>query len=84
VIASKIKTVGSYAAKTHLPALLKEVARGKEIIITKRDKPIARLMPIEAEQAKSDVFNRIRALRGVIKLKPNERPSDLINEGRRS
>jgi prevent-host-death family protein len=79
----KTKTVGSYEAKTHLPSLLKEVACGREIIITKRDIPIARLLPIEAEQAKSDVFDRIRALRGVIKLKPGETPSDLIHEGRR-
>jgi len=79
----KIKTVGAYEAKTHLPALLKEVARGKEIVITKRDRPIARIVPIELQHAKSDVFDRIRALRGVIKLKPGETPGDMINAGRR-
>jgi prevent-host-death family protein len=83
MITPRIKTVGAYEAKTHLPALLKEVARGREIIITKRDRPVARLVPMERERSKSDVFDRIRALRGVIKLKREETPRDLINEGRR-
>lgn len=84
MIAPKTKTVGSYEAKTHLPALLKEVAGGREIVITRRDRPIARLVPIETKRSKSDVFDRIRALRGVIKLKANETPGDLINAGRRT
>ena len=83
MIATNIKTVGAYEAKTHLASLLKQVAKGKEIIITKRDRPIARIVPIESQRSKSDVFDRIRALRGVIKLKPNETPGDLINAGRR-
>jgi prevent-host-death family protein len=82
MIALKIKTVGSYEAKTHLPALLKEVARGREIVITRRDCPIARLVPVELKSSKDNVFDRIRALRGVIRLKANETPSDLINAGR--
>ena len=38
--------VGAYEAKTHLPALLKRVARGEQITITKHGKPVARLVPI--------------------------------------
>ncbi len=83
MIAPKIKTVGSYEAKTHFASLLKQVAKGKEIVITKRDRPIARLVPIETQRTKSDVFERIRALRGTITLKASETPSELINEGRR-
>lgn len=83
MIATKIKTVGAYEAKTNLASLLRQVAKGKEIIITKRERPIARLIPIESEGAKIEVFDRIRALRGVIKLKPDETPGDLINAGRR-
>src|SRR4051794_37004639 len=36
-------SVGSYAAKTHLPALLERVARGERILITRRGLPIALL-----------------------------------------
>jgi len=83
MITIKIKTVGAYEAKTHLASLLKEVAKGREIIITKRERPIARLVPVESDVAKKDVFDRIRSLRGTIRLKANETPSDLINAGRR-
>jgi prevent-host-death family protein len=39
------REVGAYEAKTHLPALLDRVERGEEIIITRRGRPIARLVP---------------------------------------
>ena len=83
MIATKVKTVGAYEAKTHLASLLNQVAKGKEIVITRRERPVARLVPIESKRGKSDVFDRIRALRGVINLKPNEAPGDLIKAGRR-
>ena len=38
-------TVGSYEAKTHLPALLKRVGRGERIRITKHGVPVAMLVP---------------------------------------
>ena len=83
MIVAKIKTVGAYEAKTHLASLLKQVAKGREIVITKRDRPVARLVPVVSSTSKKDVFDRIRALRGTITLKAHETPSDLINAGRR-
>jgi len=76
------KTVGSYEAKTHLPALLALVARGQEVVITKHAKPIARLVPMEKPSNK-DVVDRILAFRGRIKLAKGETARDLINAGRR-
>ena len=46
-------TVGSFQAKTHLPQLLERVAKGERILITNRGKPVAMLVPAEAEAAKS-------------------------------
>ena len=40
-----MKEVGTFDAKTHLSALLDEVARGAEIVITKRGVAVARLVP---------------------------------------
>jgi prevent-host-death family protein len=40
-------SVGSFEAKTHLPALLERVARGERITITRHGKPVARLVPVE-------------------------------------
>jgi prevent-host-death family protein len=43
-----MKTVNIHEAKTHLSALVAEVAAGEEIIIAKSGKPMARLVPIPA------------------------------------
>lgn len=48
-----MRTVGSYEAKTHLARLLDQVAQGEEITITKRGKPVARLVPIDARTDES-------------------------------
>ena len=47
-------SVGSFEAKTHLPALLERVAKGERITITKHGKPVAQLVPVEPE-TKTDV-----------------------------
>jgi prevent-host-death family protein len=39
-----------HEAKTHLSRLLEEVEKGGEVVISRRDKPIARLVPIEPSQ----------------------------------
>lgn len=40
-----MEVVGSFEAKTHFSALLMRVERGEEIAITRRGKPVARLIP---------------------------------------
>ena len=35
-------------AKTHLSALLASVERGEEVVIARGDRPVARLVPLEA------------------------------------
>lgn len=39
--------VGSFEAKTHLPALLERVLQGERITITKRGVPVAMLVPVD-------------------------------------
>ena len=41
-----MKTVSVFEAKTHLSRLLQRVAAGEEIVISRRNEPIARLVPI--------------------------------------
>ncbi len=45
-----MKTVNIHAAKTNLSSLVEEAAAGKEIIIAKAGKPMARLMPIDKKK----------------------------------
>jgi prevent-host-death family protein len=44
--------VNVYEAKTHFSGLLRRVALGEEITITKRGAPVARLVPVPTESAK--------------------------------
>ena len=79
----KTKRVGAYEAKTKLPALLKYVVEGNEVVITRRDKPVAKLVPFDTQSRDSTYFERLRALRGTIRLAEGETIKDLISAGRR-
>ncbi|HTW69279.1 MAG TPA: type II toxin-antitoxin system Phd/YefM family antitoxin [Acetobacteraceae bacterium] len=58
--------VGSFDAKTRLSALLEQVERGEVVTITRRGRPVARLVPAtEAEDAEraTRAIARLRTLR---------------------
>jgi prevent-host-death family protein len=57
--------IGSYAAKTHLPALLERVAQGEQFTITKHGKPIARLVPVSyaGPDDRREAIQRLKAAR---------------------
>ncbi len=80
-----MQVVGVFEAKNHLTALLDEVEEGHEILITRRGKPIARLVPAEAgfdrARARHTADNLLQASKGLtlggLSIK------DLVGEGRR-
>jgi prevent-host-death family protein len=43
-------TVNVHQAKTHLSRLLERVAAGEEVVIARAGHPVARLVPINAEE----------------------------------
>ena len=47
-----VNSIGSYAAKTHLPELLERVERGERILITRRGRAVAMLVPCESRSPK--------------------------------
>lgn len=47
-------------AKTHLSALLASVEAGQEIVISRGDRPVARLVPVEAAAARTLGFVSFR------------------------
>ena len=78
-------SVGSYEAKTHLPQLLERVENGERIMITKRGKSVAMLVP-PPTQGKKDVRQTIEAMRELRKgnrLGEGLSARDLIEDGRR-
>lgn len=76
--------VGAFEAKTHLSALLDKVKKGEEVLITKRGKAIARLVPVEhASQSEIGlVIDELRLLRKKVKLRGLDWKS-LRDDGRR-
>ena len=76
--------VGAFEAKTHLSSLLEKVRHGAEVVITKRGKPVARLIP--AEQADQSQINatisKLLTLRKEVTLQSVDW-KDLRDEGRR-
>lgn len=81
-----MKSVGTYEAKTHLPRLLGEVERGESITITKRGKPIAKLIPADARQ-QPDVKQVIAEFRAYSRSRARTLGDltirEMIEEGRR-
>ena len=62
-----MKTANIAEAKSHFSALLAEVEAGEEVVITRRGKPVARLVPELA--ATSSVFD-LAALRAFVLAAP--------------
>ena len=57
-------TVTALEAKTRLGKLLERVARGEEIVITRHDRPVARLVP-EGRRQLARVQRAVDDLRGI-------------------
>jgi prevent-host-death family protein len=78
-----MRMVGAREAKTHLPRLLRDVARGETITITRRGTPVALLMPPPRQRvgareaiAALRVFRQGKTLGGLS-------ARELVEEGRR-
>ena len=79
-----MREIGAFEAKKRLGALLDQVERGEEIVITRRGKPVAKLVPagpgFDRVKARQTIAGLLEASRGItlggLKIK------DLISEGR--
>lgn len=58
-----MRQVNVHAAKTHLSRLIEEVEGGETVILARAGKPVARIVPIEAEPSSG----RIGFLKGHIR-----------------
>jgi len=80
-----MRKVGAFEAKNTLGTLLDRVEKGEEVVITRRGKDVARLVPAASGIDRARAENTARALMevsrglslGGVAIK------DLINEGRR-
>jgi prevent-host-death family protein len=65
-----MKTANIAEAKAHFSALLAEVEAGEEVVIMRRGKPVARLIPEPATT--SPVFD-LAALRAFVEAEPSRK-----------
>ena len=64
-------SVGAFEAKTHFSQLIERVIQGEEIFITRRGKPVAKLVPAESHQdleTAREAATRLRSLAKEMKL----------------
>ena len=81
-----MREVGAFEAKNKLAELLSAVEHGEEVTITRRGKPIAKLVRPgdNADRAKGlAAAHRIMQMRAGVTLGEGVTLKDLINEGRR-
>ena len=79
-----MREIGAFEAKNRLGALLDRVEHGEAIVITRRGKPVAKLVPagpgFDRAKARRAVTGLLEASRGV--TLGGLRIKDLIEEGR--
>jgi len=87
-----VASVTALEAKTRFGQLLDRVSRGEEVIVTRHDKPVARIVPVDRptqEKVRAAVAD-LRELRRAIAVRCKHHPvlttaeiASLIEEGRR-
>ena len=85
------QTIGLFEAKTHLSELVARAEQGGEVIITRHNKPVARIVPLHVTPPFDKARRRaaiagIEALREELRLKHGSMTRDdivsLVREGR--
>ena len=46
-----MESIGLFEAKTHLSELIARAERGEEVVITRHNKPVAKLVPVQSDAA---------------------------------
>lgn len=77
--------IGAFEAKTHFSKLLERVERGEEIVITRRGRRVARLIPDRPSHDADAVRRTIAEMRTLAKSFTLDGIAikDLVDEGRR-
>ena len=71
-----MKSMGAFAAKTHLSQLISRVQHGERIVIQKRGKSVAALVPFSTVERARTTATRARILDGLRQVRDSaeERP----------
>ena len=80
------QTIGTFEAKTHFSQIIVKVENGQDFIITKRGKPVAKIIPFEQkkEMTWEEALEHFREFRKHYRGKPGSfNIREAIEEGRR-
>jgi len=87
-----VASVTALEAKTRFGQLLDRVSKGEEVLVTRHDKPVARILPANkpAREEVRAAAESLRELRGAIAMRRGNQPAltaddvkSLVEEGRR-
>ncbi len=82
------RAAGAFEAKTHLSRLLEEAERGTVTVVTRRGRPVAKLVPPDAVVTRPASHAEGSLLKALREIRKRSRPgreslSALVNAGRR-
>ena len=80
------QTIGSFEAKTHFSQIIEKAEHGADFIITRRGKPVAKIVPFkqEPEMTWEEALEAFREFRKHYRGKPGSfNIREAIEEGRR-
>jgi len=66
-MSAPVQTIGLFEAKTHLSELVARAEQGEETVITRHNKPVAKIVPVRAD-APFDVERRRKAVAAMREL----------------
>ncbi|MDR2923071.1 MAG: type II toxin-antitoxin system prevent-host-death family antitoxin [Treponema sp.] len=78
--------IGAFEAKTHFSQIIDKVERGADYIVTRRGKPVAKIIPFEQkpEMTFQEAVAELKKLRKLYRGKPGSfNIREAIEEGRR-
>jgi len=77
--------IGAFEAKTHFSQLIEKAEQGEDFIITKRGKPVAKIVPFqqEPEMTFKEAVEQLKELRKLYRGEPGSfNVREAIEEGR--
>ena len=77
--------IGAFEAKTHFSRIIEEVEHGADYVITKRGKPVAKIIPFEQERAMTfqEAVEQLKELRKLYRGEPGSfNIREAIEDGR--
>ena len=81
-----IQQIGTFEAKTHFSQIIEKVEHGADFIITRRGKPVAKIIPFkrEPEMTRQEAFAQLAEFRKLYRGKPGSfNIREAIEEGRK-